>query len=93
MKLWISTAAGLLLASAALANGTDVSQPPEIPDTCGAFLHQDLIGQPREAIEALDLPPPVRIIEHGQFVTLEFLPDRINFQLDREGLVERIYCG
>jgi Peptidase inhibitor I78 family len=73
-----------------LGNGDSTAQPP---DTCGASAYEALIGQPRAILDATEFSQPVRVIPFGRFVTLEYLPDRINFELDRGDLVTRIYCG
>ena len=94
MKTKILAAAfGVLLFGLAPANGIDVSQPPEQPDACGSEKYQHMIGKTRPDVEELAIEPPIRIIPHGHFVTLEFLPNRINFTLDKHMLVDRVYCG
>ena len=89
----LAVALGILIFGSAWANGTDVSKPPELPDACGSEQYQHMIGRTRPDVEELGIEPPVRIIPHGHFVTLEFLPNRINFRLDEQGLVTRVYCG
>lgn len=72
------------------------AKPPVAPlptDACGSADYQDYIGQPAEAVEALEFEGPVRIIPEGGAVTLDFLPHRINFALDEDGNVVRVSCG
>ena len=89
----------LLFCVAALA-GCQPTKPPKpappIPgpqDTCGAAGYEYLRGQPRTAVEAVSFTQPMRIIPHGGAVTLDYLPERINFALDRAGKVIGITCG
>lgn len=35
----------------------------------------------------------VRVIRHDEMITKEYLPTRLNLQLDVKGLVVRAYCG
>jgi len=84
---------GLFLFGPAMASGTDVSQPPKIPDACGSEKYQIMVGKTGHDVEGIGVEPPMRIIPYGNFVTLEFVPDRINFRLDERGLVVRVYCG
>jgi len=60
---------------------------------CDADAFAYLIGEPRETVEALDIPQPVRIIPEGAMVTMDFRPERINFDLNAEGRVIRVRCG
>ena len=62
-------------------------------DPCGAARVKDYVGRTRDAVEAAKLGQPARVIPHGGAATLDFRPDRINFELGRDGRVSRIYCG
>ena len=35
----------------------------------------------------------VRIIEYGMAVTMDYNPERLNIQLDRRDVIERVNCG
>ena len=79
-----------------------VSPPPEpaphmtedtMPGACDPDDFAHLIGQPRAAVEALTFDGPMRIIPPGARVTMDFRPDRINFDLDENGVVTRVRCG
>ncbi len=78
----------------------DPVQPPKSAppaqgpqDTCGAAPYEYLRGQPRSAVEALSFTQPMRIIPHDGAVTLDYLPERINFGLNKAGKVIAITCG
>lgn len=63
------------------------------PDECGASGYLHLIGEERAALDALDLPEGTRIIELGQPVTMDHLPERLNFYLNAQNQVWRVRCG
>ncbi|MDG3041390.1 I78 family peptidase inhibitor [Roseicyclus marinus] len=62
-------------------------------DTCGASGFQGLVGQTAEIARLLDLDMPLRVIEPGMAVTMDFRPDRINFEIDDEGRIMVVRCG
>ena len=45
------------------------------------------------ASTALSFTQPMRIIPHDGAVTLDYLPERINFGLNKAGKVIAITCG
>lgn len=61
------------------------------PDTCGARNWQQLIGQPREAADAV--PQPKRVYHITDAVTQDFREDRINVVLDDSGTIGAVTCG
>jgi hypothetical protein len=67
--------------------------PTGAADTCGAARFAHLIGQGPEAARALGLPPRARIIGHGEPVTMDYLPDRLNISLGPDGKIRQISCG
>jgi len=73
--------------------GEDETMRQDGSDTCNASAFQDLIGQPRAAVEALEINGPVRIIGRGERVTMDYRPERINFDLDENDRVIRVRCG
>ncbi len=70
---------------------------PAVPtgsaDTCGAARFAHLVGQVPEAARALGLPQRARIIGHGEPVTMDYLPDRLNIALGPDGKIVQISCG
>jgi hypothetical protein len=62
-------------------------------DDCGAPGFQGLVGQSGEIARMLELEQPVRVIEHDGMVTMDFRPDRINFELDEDGRITVVRCG
>ncbi len=92
MKPLLCWAGALVLGLAACA---PVPEPDDSPETatCGADGFQTLLGQERTAISALRFTGAVRVIGPGDMVTMDFQPQRINFETDRRGRITRIYCG
>ena len=70
-----------------------VPVPVETEDTCGAMELNRLIGQDASALERVLLLQPVRVIQPGMAVTMDYGPDRINFEIDTRNRIARIYCG
>ena len=74
--------------------GATAPLPPADPvDDCEASGVQDLIGKDRAAISGMRFAHPLRVIEHGQPVTMDFNPQRLNIQLARSGKITAITCG
>jgi hypothetical protein len=84
-------AGGAVLAAVLAGCGAGFAEGPE--DSCGAVPFQILIGQPGAVAEALEFDRPKRVIPEGSAVTMDFLPERINFDLDAADRIARIYCG
>ncbi|HBZ42590.1 MAG TPA: hypothetical protein DEO85_00685 [Maritimibacter sp.] len=64
-------------------------------DACNASAYQSLIGQDEAAVTEAGIEPgrKARVFGPGDALTLDFLPDRINVELDETGQVVRVYCG
>lgn len=78
----------------ATAGKRDVpAAPTGAADTCGAARFAHLVGQGPEAARALGLPLRARIIGHGEPVTMDYLPDRLNITLGPDGKIRQISCG
>lgn len=67
--------------------------PPTLEDTCGARDYAELIGQDATALEKVLILGPVRVIRPGDMVTMDFLPERINFGIDSTEKVIEVSCG
>ena len=63
------------------------------PDSCGAAGLQDLIGQPKSALNGRDLAAGTRVIHPGQPVTMEYLAGRLNILIDHKGRISSLTCG
>ncbi len=85
--------AGLMLAGCGGAMAPVQGKAPAAagPDTCGAAAYQDLLG--KGAAAALAVPEPKRVYGTADAVTLDYLPDRINVQLDDTDTIVAVTCG
>ena len=76
---------------------TELIPPPAFPeesyDTCGGSQYADLIGQPDYALEKVLILDEVRILRPGDIVTMEYRMRRLNFEIDENGIIDRIYCS
>ena len=62
-------------------------------DQCRAASLQGLVGQPDSVLSAMTLPAPVRIVQPGQPMTMDYNPVRLNILIDAGRRIEQIYCG
>jgi hypothetical protein len=73
---------------------TEVTPPTDpMAASCGAEGLQGLVGQHRGVLAAMTFKAPVRVIEPGMAVTMDYSPARLNIELDSVGRIARIYCG
>lgn len=75
-----------------MPGGTPVADEPS-PNQCGAYDLQYLVGSPDTVLQTMRFNKPVRVIPVGSAVTMDYNPDRINFELDRYGMISRVACG
>lgn len=70
---------------------------PPVPvagaDTCNAGRHVNLVGQDATALERVLIMGPVRVIRPGQPVTMDFRPDRINFNIGTDNRIVSVSCN
>jgi hypothetical protein len=86
MRILSLTTALALAALPVWANGTE-------EDLCGASGFQGLVGQSAEIARMLELEQTVRIIPPNSAVTMDYRPDRINFELDEADRIAVVRCG
>ena len=60
---------------------------------CGALDLQFLVGGPASALNTMRFNKPVRVIYPDTAVTMDFNPERLNFEVDRMGRISRVSCG
>lgn len=67
-------------------------EPPVVEDTCGAEDYAGLVGTD---IAAVTLPADLdaRIIRPMEAVTTDHVPERINFDVDADGVITQVRCG
>ena len=66
---------------------------PVPTDVCGAENMQALVGQPEAALKGSVFTGPVRILHPNDAATMAYSGDRINFVIDANGVISRVYCG
>jgi hypothetical protein len=67
--------------------------PSPADDTCGASGLADFIGEDASVVAATTFQTPIRIIRPGDMVTMDFSPERLNFELDELNEIIRVRCG
>lgn len=62
------------------------------PDTCNSVDYFSLVDA---NIAAVTLPSNIdsRIINEGDLVTMDFVPERLNIEVDAQGTIQRLSCG
>lgn len=70
---------------------TETAQTGE--DQCGASELQHLIGENGSVLDSMKFAGPVRILEPGQAMTMDYSVERLNIQLDDSGMISRVWCG
>ena len=88
----------LPLAFAACVEGEAPPDPgvitPEPPaGTCAAPELQYLVGQSETVLQTMKFAGPVRIIQPGMAVTMDYREDRLNIEIDEAGKISRVTCG
>lgn len=60
---------------------------------CAAEQYQVLVGQRVSEVHTDSLPSPRRIYAHGDPVTMDYRPDRLNIVTDEQGVIIAVRCG
>lgn len=87
----------LLAACVETSTTTTVAPKSAFPigadDTCGAASYVSLIGQPAADAKAISRRNPVRVLEEGGIMSLEYNASRLNFRTSAAGRVSELFCG
>lgn len=87
---------GVFLLLAACGTVTPVPPAKPLPDpeqdTCNAARYAALIGQDATALERVLILSHVRVIRPNQAVTMDFRPERINFNVNEMNRIVSITC-
>jgi len=67
--------------------------PLPTQDTCNAAQYSGLIGQDATALERVMILGQVRVIRPNTAVTMDFRPERINFNVDGANRIASISCN
>lgn len=70
-------------------SGPQTAAEATAQDTCGAGAYRNLIGTP---VSAVDVQPGARVIGPDTMVTQDFVPDRLNFIVDAQGMITSLEC-
>lgn len=81
---------GLVLAVSGCASRK--AEPEPAPDLCGAGEYQSFVGAPLAAVTFPDDLRP-RILHPGDMMTMDYREDRMNIEVDEEGVIKRVWCG
>ncbi len=81
----------VLLTACAADDPVDTIDPAE--DACGALALEYLVGQDMSALAAMTFPDTTRFIGPDTAITMDFSPTRLNFDLDENGVILRLWCG
>lgn len=72
----------------------DVATAPDpMAPSCGADGLQALVGGPLSAFTAPPAARAVRVIGPDMAVTMDYRPDRLNVEHDRDQVIKRVFCG
>jgi hypothetical protein len=85
----------MLLPASTLAACVDATTAvPAQPgtDACQAARFQGLVGQSRTVLDSMRLPPATRVVGPHDAVTMDYRPDRLNFELDERAVIAKIGC-
>jgi hypothetical protein len=61
--------------------------------TPGCEIPSDLIGKPNSELAKMKFKAPIRVIYPGTPVTGETVANRLNFKVDKKGIIRGITCG
>ena len=79
------------LIAVVLLGACSTAAPQASPESCNAGAYAGLIGQ--DAAASLALPEPKRVYVVGEPITQDFIPERINVQLDETDTIIAVTCG
>ncbi|OOY22786.1 hypothetical protein BMI91_19330 [Thioclava sediminum] len=91
---------GLIVTLGVAAFGLAACQPYRMPPrsgppaavTCPPPGLAALEGRPEAVLAGLTLARPHRIIHPGDAVTMDYAPDRVNFEIDESGTIAAVRC-
>lgn len=92
MRGW-RTILGCLAIMSCTPIAAPVAPPMAGPDDCKASELQGLVGQDQGRLAVMKFAGPVRIIQPGMAVTMDFNPARLNIEIDAQGRISRVSCG
>jgi hypothetical protein len=64
-----------------------------LPVSCGADGLQGLVGQPAAVLQTIRFGQVVRVIRPGMAVTMDYVPERLNIDIDAAEVISGVRCG
>lgn len=94
----IAAAALLVLTACGPTNETPGNEDtdlnlPEQDVACGAHALRYLEGEPRSSFDFDELDGEVRILYPGSISTSDYKPQRLNVNIDNNGIITKLSCG
>lgn len=87
-------AASLLLMTACVPAETDmVVIDPPAASSCGADAMQSLVGKSAKVLETMKFGVVTRIIRPDMGVTMDYVAERLNIEIDKDERIIRVSCG
>lgn len=68
-------------------------EPANPENTCGAAELQGLVGRDAAVLQTMRFSQTVRIIRPGTAVTMDYIVERLNIQIDSNEKISRVNCG
>lgn len=62
-------------------------------DACGPDRFRSLLGKPESALKRTRLPAGARVIHPGEAVKADYLSERLNIDINADGVIEALRCG
>jgi len=82
----------MFLAACALAQ-TNTPPPMDLTPRCGADQLKGLIGQDSAILREIELPENLRVVHPGMMLTQDYQPARLNIAVDKDGIINRVWCS
>ncbi len=67
--------------------------PAPIENACGAAELQGLVGRDAAVLQTMRFGQTVRIIRPGTAVTMDYIVERLNIEIDANEKISRVNCG
>ena len=91
IKFSLASSVCFVLAACQDEQETVVETLPSI-DKCTASEFAEFIGQSEDVLMSVALPKRYRIIQPNTAVTADYIETRVNFLIDKSGLIEDVKC-
>ena len=69
------------------------AEPAPTETACGAADLQDLVGRDAAVLQTMRFGQTVRIIRPGMAVTMDYVPERLNIEIDGNERIVAVRCG